>query len=475
MPSAPIEFGASTAPGLTPTEAGPRLINAYAERAPIGGRSEVLWRRAPGLTQLLPGVDLEPRGALAIGGVLYAVLGDKVYSITKANEGYSFGILGGLVPGVGKVMIERNQRAPSPQILIWHSAGLSQINGNVVLEFTDPDLPAINSLAQIDGYFIATTASGRAYASGLNDITFAENDYTTAEASPDPIVRAIAMRRDLLLMGSTTIEFYSNVGNATGFPFQRGHVLPIGLLAPFAVAGQEQGFPSPICFVGNDRAVYRLNGYSPERISPPALDRMIEALGDPNDLEASVYVAAGHACWVLSTPWWTWVFDIVTGEWHERQSIGRSRWRARLGVNAFDRWVTFDRESGAMFQVDDRNPREGTDPLVFDVRSAQMHRFPGRLRVNKASFDFATGVGLDRGIAPIETNPKASISWSDDGGVSFGNALLRDLGTQGEHRRIDVHRCGLTGRNGRQWRLQVSDPVEVTLMGGVVDVEARAP
>ncbi len=473
MPSAPIEFPASTAPGLTPTENGGRLINAYAERAPVGGRSEVLWRRAPGLTALLSGLDGEPRGALAVGEVLYAVIGTRVVSITKSSGVYSFGVLGGLVPGDGKVMMERNQRAPTPQILILHSEGMSRINGNVVSEFVDPDLPAVNSLAQIDGYFIVTSASGRAYSSALNDVEFNANDYVSAESSPDPIVRAVAMRRDLLLMGSASIEFYSNVGNATGFPFQRGHVLPIGLLAPYAVAGQEQGFPYPLCFVGNDRAVHRLSGYSPQKISPPALDRMIDAVTNPSELEASVYVAAGHACWVLSSNNWTWVYDFTTEEWHERQSIRQDRWRGRLGINAFERWLTFDRVNGALYQVDDRTAQEGSDPLVFEVRSTQMHRFPGRLRVNKASFDFTTGVGLDRGRSPIETNPKVSVSWSDDGGVSFGNALLRDLGTQGEARRIDVHRCGLTGRNGRQWRLQVSDPVEVTLMGAAVDVEAR--
>jgi len=85
-----------------------------------------------------------------------------------------------------------------------------------------------------------------------------------------------------------------------------------------------------------------------------------------------------------------------------------------------------------------------------------------------------TGVGIDTGIEPIETDPKVEISWSDDGGRTWGAPVQRRLGSQGEKLPIDVFRCGLAGRLGRQWRLAVSDPVEVSLIGGAMDVEGRA-
>lgn len=475
MASAEIPFPSSTAPGLLPTENGGRVINAYAEAAPVGGRSPVLWRRSPGLTSLLKFADEGiPRGALAVGGILYAVIGNNAYSITRSGSTFNVTQMSGTIPGSGLVMMARNMRAPTPQILIQHDIGLSQISGTTVSDFSDSDLPATNSLTFIDGYFVWTTGQGRAYSSGLNDVTVNENDYVTAEASVDGLVRAIAMRQDLLLMGETTVEFWSNVGNPTGFPFTRSHVLPVGLLAAHAVAGQETGFPAPLIWVGNDRCVYRLEGYSHNKVSTPAIERMLSGLVSPFQLEASVFVAAGHACWALTSPNWTLVYDMTTGEWHERKSYGRENWRASIGVNAFGEWITFDAETGEMFAVDDRNAREGDRPLIWELRSAQMHRFPGRFRINMGSFDFATGVGLDRGISPIETNPRVSISWSDDGGVTFGNPLLRELGSQGERRRIDVYRTGLTGREGRQWRLQVSDPVEVVFMGGAVELDQRA-
>jgi len=71
-------------------------------------------------------------------------------------------------------------------------------------------------------------------------------------------------------------------------------------------------------------------------------------------------------------------------------------------------------------------------------------------------------------------NPQVEISWSDNGGRTFGNPVLRDLGRQGRDTLVTVSRCGLTGPKGRQWKLRVADPVEVALYGGAVDVEARA-
>lgn len=470
-----IDFPTSTAPGINPTESGGRLINCYAEKAAKGSRGPVLWRRVPGLTNVFDTTEVEPRGALLVGSVLYVVSGDKAYSVTKAGTVYTVTELVGTVGGTGPVFMARNM-ATTPAVLIVHSGGMSEIDtsGGAVGDFSDPDLPAVNSLCWIDSYFIVTSAAGRAYASGVNATTFSSVDNTTAEADPDGLVRAVAVGGDLLLMGVATIEFWNNTGNATGFPFSRGPVLSVGLKGPYAVAGMEPGFSDTLGFVANDNTVRLLNGYTPTRISNPDLERLIEAVTDPDTLFASVYVAAGHPCWVLSSPDWTWVYDLSTGEWHERKSYLADRWRAVFGVNAFDEWLTFDRDSGKVFKIDQTVKREDESPLVMDLRSTQAHRFPGRIGVKRASFDFVTGVGIDAGISPIETEPRVLISWSDDGGRTFGNPLERMLGTQGEDVSIDIFRCGLTNRRGRQWRLQVSDPVEVAFLGGAMDIEERA-
>lgn len=474
MAGAPVTFPTSTAPGVNLTESGGRLINAYAEPTAPGSRNPWRWTRVAGLRFAQTVGTGEFRGAIIVGSLLYVVNGNKVYTVTKGGSIYTVTALPGTIGGDGAVIMARNMRAPV-QILITHSDGMSKVESGTVSDFSDPDLPAASSVDFMDGYFFVSIGDGRVFASGINDVTFNSLDYATAESSPDGLVRAVAFGRDLLLMGTVTTEFWGNTGNATGFPFSRGPVIPIGLKAPQAVAGMGYGFPKPLMWVGNDNVVYRLNGYSPERVSPPVLERLIESVTNPDDLEAIAFVSAGRGFWVLSGPSWTWVFDMDANNWHERQSYGSDRWRAHYAANAFGEWVTFDRDTAKMFAIDRNYRYEDDQPLVWEVRSTQDHRFPGGIVVNRFSANFETGVGNDTGISPIETNPRISVSWSNDGGRTFGNALLRDLGTQGEQRNIDIWRCGKTGPNGRQWRVQCSDPVEVSLIGAAMDVEARLP
>ena len=470
-----IPFPTSTEPSVNPSENGGRLINAYAERAPEGSRGKIVYRRAPGLQSAFSAGLATPRGALLVGSVLYIINGEKAYSVTKAGSTYTVLELTGTIGGDGPVIMAHNMKAPTPDVLIVHSGGMSEISAGAIGDFTDADLPAANSICFMDGFFFVTSADGRVFASDINDTGFNELNYATAEASPDGLVRGVPIGRDLLLMGTSTVEFWGNAGNAEGFPFSRGPVVRVGLAGAYAVAGFEPYFPGSLCWVGSDKAVYRLSGYSPQKISTPHIKRLINAVTNAADLSASVYVAGGHPCWVLTGPTWTLVFDQSTDKWHERASIGDVRWRATLGIEAFGEWLTFDRDSAAVFRIHDRERREAGNPLVWEVRSNQTHRHPGRAVVDKASFDFITGVGVDVGIDPIETNPRVSVSWSNDGGRTFGNALLRELGTQGETRTIDVNRTGLTGREGRQWRLQVSDPVEVAFLGASQFIRDRAP
>ena len=475
MASAEIIFPTSTQPGQNPQETGGRLINAFSEAAPPGSRSKVLYRRAPGLTNIGLSVGAGAfRGALLVGSVLYVANDDTVYTLTLSGTTFTKGTCSGTLPGSGPVMMRRNMKTPTPQILILHSEGMSIIEDlATVADFSDPDLPTVNSIDFLDGYFLCTSEAGQAYASGLNDKTFASTDVVTAEAAPDGLVRGVAYGRDYLMMGSATTEFWSDVGNPTGFPFSRATVIPFGLLASRAVAGHDPGFTGTLMFVGQDRKVYSLSGYTVTPVSTPWVEALLQTV-DPSTLEASVYTANGHSCWVLTSDTWTLEFDQTSPAWFERMSIGETRWRATWGINAFDAWLAFERDGNAVYVIDPSAKRANGDQLVWEVWSTQTHRFPGRFVVNRASFDMEYGVGLDRGISPIETDPVVRISYSDDGGRSWSNPRTFRLGTQGENVPIDWWRGGLTKRQGRIWKLQVADPVDVVLYGGAMDVEPRA-
>jgi hypothetical protein len=132
-----------------------------------------------------------------------------------------------------------------------------------------------------------------------------------------------------------------------------------------------------------------------------------------------------------------------------------------------------DRETGLIFKVDENTHTEGDEPLIVTARSTQAEQFPARFTVPRADFDFTVATGYIDGQHP-QINPRASIRWSDDGGYSWSSPLLREMGPQGKsHQRITILRTGMTGPQGRQWEVSVSDAVHVGLTGGQMATPQR--
>jgi hypothetical protein len=192
-------------------------------------------------------------------------------------------------------------------------------------------------------------------------------------------------------------------------------------------------------------------------------------------LEASVYISQGHPKWVLSCPAFTWEFDLGSQKWNEGASYQQTRRRSVGGLSAFGKWLTGDTQAGQLIYVDPTAYSDVGNPLMFQLESGPVQNFPNRTKVAKAYFDFVVGVGIATGQDPIATDPSVGISWSDDGGITWSNEYVRKLGRQASPQRIALFRTGMTGLQGRRWRLNVSDPVYVAFLGGSQDTELRRP
>ena len=139
-----------------------------------------------------------------------------------------------------------------------------------------------------------------------------------------------------------------NIGNPEGFPFGRVAVIKRGLIAPYAVAGYQDGFGKALVWVGDDNGVHILDGYTATRISTPDVDRDIEALADKSGIECAGLHHSGAAFVCVSSPEWTWEFNLTTQMWNERRSKLRDgtlldRWRGTGdSVFAFEKWLIGD-------------------------------------------------------------------------------------------------------------------------------------
>jgi hypothetical protein len=109
----------------------------------------------------------------------------------------------------------------------------------------------------------------------------------------------------------------------------------------------------------------------------------------------------------------------------------------------------------------------------MEMDSGPVANFPNRTKVARADFNFDTGVGIATGPDPIATTPAVGISWSNDGGLTYSNEFSRPLGRQYQQSRVTMLRTGLTGSQGRRWRLRVSDPIYGGFLGATQDTALR--
>jgi hypothetical protein len=499
MVAIPLPLG--SAPGFESQEAAGRLLNCYAE--PLGeGRGEAKRVRVPGMTAFLTSDASGFRGMADMGGTVFAAFENSLYRGLSVGGTLKLHAENGEATGKLPVYFARNNATPPGRIMVSKdgSPGAHQITDLGLVPFGMPEQP--NSVFSLDGYIVFTTAGGKAYATGLNDLVVNALSFSRMEAKTDGLVRGVAFGGRALFFGTQSLEIWTDVG-AVPFPFQRATVVPFGLLGPDAVAGWEDGFGAGLLWVANDFTVRALDGYTPVKVSSSDVERAIAREPSKASLLASVHVVDGHSMWTLSGTDFTWEFDLGIKRWHERSSwrelLGPDpltgepvfdydprRWRGLQSIRAFadnpsttPRWLVGDRNSGGIYEIDPTNFTENGEPLVLRIESADVQKFPERIRVARADFHVEVGVGREvvpPGLPPGNPvqDPVAIISWSDDGGVNWSVEVQRKMGRQARYQNVSVLRAGLSTRHGRRWRIDISDPVYVAIFSGDQSAELRA-
>lgn len=472
MTTAPIVFPTSHFPGLRASEGAGRLYNCYAEPIGDSGRSNAVRHRSPGLVNWATTTNSGFRGALEVAGVQYVAFGTKLDKLTTAG-GASVNI--GTLNGTKAGFFARNNASTPDKVFVDPDGNVAVFTpSSVTNSYPDGDLPSPNSVCSLDGYLVFTIGNGECFATDLNSTSVNALSFGTAEAKPDGLTRGINWNGRLYLMGPQTIEIWTDQG-LTPFPFGRTDVISTGIAGPYCVTGHEDNFGKGLFIVANDNAVYQIVGNAPTKISPPDLDGLIELVSDKTTIEMCSYISRGHAFIQISSATWSWVFDINTGKWHERPSYLAARSRITQSYYSFDKWLSGDTNTGNIQQITNSAYDEVGSPLPAESWSAPVQNFPARLRVATMWFDFAVGVGNASGSDPTQTDPSVEISWSDDGGQTFHNPVIRKLGRQSIGRaRVRVNQCGMTGSQGRIVKLRVSDAVHFGLMSGAMSTDLRA-
>lgn len=473
-----IPWPLSSSPGASPQESGGRLINVCAE--PLGEASpiKVVWRRQPGLSTFANLALSNFRGGILVGNLAYIAVGAKIVTVNSAGVV----TVAGNLAGTAKVTFARNNAAtPDIQCVSPGDGAFAVTSGSVIAFAGGGNLPSPTCVCGQDGYFFWGIGDNRIFAAGPNSTVVNSLTFITMQSRPTGnLLRVVPYQGFLFAFATKFAEIYSNTANAfPAFPYTRLSVIDRGLFGRNAIAGWEDGFGA-LYWAADDAGIYRLNGTQPEKVSPPDLDRLIQALGEANadQLEASVYHADGKSFVVFSCPAWTWEFCINTGKWNERDSFNvglYQRWRGTLSLNAFGKWLVGDALSTSLLYVDPTTHQDNGSPMRFRMESAPVVNFPNRTAIARADFNFVTGVGQSAGTTQTATDPQVSLSCSRDGGVRWDVPKLRAMGrAANSRRRVYGTNWGMSGPQGTRWRMDITDEVMASFMGATMSADGRS-
>lgn len=486
----PIPFPLSSFPGANPQEGAGRLINCYAE--PLGepakpsAPAQQVWRGTAGLSQHNNAATGQTgyRGGLLVKNLSYEIF--KNTACTVDTNG-TVTVLGSF-PGTKLVTIARDLAATPDVVAVDLDNGAYQLStGGAPTAYNGGgNLPQPNSVSNQDGYFFFTIGDNRVFASPLNALGTinALTTITISEKADVTLLRGIPFSGVMFFFTTGHCSVWYDAANAApAFPYARQTVLETGLIQSAAIAGWEVGF-SELLWVAQDFGVYWMTAgsLSPIKVSPPDLDRLIEAqVKAGNLLEAGCLMYGGKKFWHLSSPGWSWEFNLSTKKWHERWSLNAGvygRWRAVGGHPAFNKWIVGDTQSGNLLYVDDTNYSENGALLLFQIESGPVRDFPQQLNVARADFDFVFGVGQAVGTFQMTVLGTAS----GTGGVvrlTVNNTAQANSGDQANVSGV----TGTTEANGT-WPMTVIDAYHIELVGskyanayisGGTVVDATAP
>lgn len=410
-----------------------RAINLYPSPGIASSKSRLGLIGRPG-TSLFGTLTEGPVRQLWAGdNVLYGVGGTHFYNIDNSGiSSLDFGAMAGST-GQGPAKVVQNGGSASFQLCVMDYSAAAIFNANPA----GPSMDLVFNAADmdyLDGFQVAIAAGASLAGANPNQINTSNfGDATTWNAlnfvirtGTSDLTNGLATNNSLLyIFGQRALEVWYNAGNA-GFPFARvnGGTINLGNLSTWGIVK----FYNSILWLGADdrgyAQVYMINGTSPQRVSNPSIEFLLNQFSGSqlNLAWAYGYQEQGHTFYVLNIPTDntfsafalnSLVYDLTTGLWHER--IYGTPWPccfASLPSFALNANFVGDVGSGNMyyqalsFTSDDGSPVTYTRTSPHVTADNKVHRY------NRFELDCDIGTA------------QPTLDYSNDGGRTFLGATI---------------------------------------------------
>ena len=300
---------------------------------------------------------------------------------------------------------------------------------NTVVTSSDADLPAHDpNVCFLDGYlFILKTNSSLVYNSDLNDpLSYTTDAFIAAEQEPDKVVRICKLNNYLLLIGSTSIEYFWNAAIAApDSPLQRNDT-PVKINT--YLGGYAQ-YGNAVYYIGADSngypEVFMLKDFKIEPIGNASISRYLSTVtNDVANWQGGVLCFQGHAFYVLNAgSSKTWVIDLesklITRFAHKNSSVFNLLQSTTIFNTANTRtFFTLKNSTSAIYSFNESLYRDdGVDYTC--VITTENNAFG---TMNKKTMGRMVIMG-DRPSA----NTNILVQWSDDDYQSFNTGVSINL------------------------------------------------
>jgi len=230
-------------------------------------------------------------------------------------------------------------------------------------------------------------------------------------------------------------------------------------------------FDDSYAFVGgglNEQpSVWRFTGSSGQKISTAAIDNIIQNLtnAEQQDIFCTVYGENGGFFLNAHLGNRVLTFDSAASalsgspKWHERKSKdvngNDAVWRVNGILNAYGKTLVTDAQSGQIGILDRDTYTEYDDDITRTFTVIPFQSEGENITVAEIELTCESGVGNE-----ASEDPQITRSYSDDGGVTFGNEVSRSLGKQGERNKRQIWRRDGQLKRYRVYRFSMSDPVK---------------
>lgn len=362
--------------------------------------------------------------------------------------------------------------ADGGQMLLWD--GVSSIK-----YIPSADAPQyVSHVCLMNQHVIANQLnSGKFYFSGYNTTTgefdpatWNALDFATAENKPDKITGLFQAWQELLLVGTSTIEFWRYDGE-TPFSPLTGLVLNHGTIAPYTFKFLENSW----IWIDEQRYIRQLAGRETKIISTP-IDNLIRKNTNISNSTAEVILVNGKLLYLLNLGgedftliydstkdrWFKWaIWDTNNGvykKWYINSAVYVPIWNKTLIGSCYD---------SKIYSIDSSYLDDAENKIRVLYRTGHLsHNTTSRKRSNKLLLKLHRGRVNKQEDAqnPLDTNDETTlmIRWRDNGSSKWSEEIHVSLGRQGETEFIQqLNRLGIY--RTRQYEFSLSDRVPFVL------------